>query len=189
MKDALKFRPKSADRRNRIRVFMFGRFRHFLPAAVWVLGVATAWADAGYLPLAGPMPLRFRVPAPPVSDQVNAPVAPAVAAPIILPTPPMPPGPKEPANAQPIQSVTNGAALEYNARPPAISSGPVMAPDPVISPQMLIKYFTAPTNAPVNANTEGVTGPVGFTPPMMASPTPLPPPSSKVTYSIPPDPK
>jgi hypothetical protein len=159
---ALKFRPQKADVRVRIRAFMFGRFRHLFPATQWVLGVATVWADAGYLPQAGPVPLRFRALAPPVSEQVNEPVAPAPRAPISLPSPPIPP----------IPPVTNGPALEFNAREPVIDPAPVVVPEAAVSPQMLMKFFTAPTKAVTNTNATdaGVMAPVGFTPPLVATP-------------------
>jgi hypothetical protein len=98
----------------------------------------------------------------------------------------MQPGPKETTPVPPIQAATNGPALEFNAREPATGAVPVIAPEPVISPQMLIKFFTAPTNAVTNAAAEGVKAPVGFTSPLLGAPPPAPPPSSKVTYSIPP---
>jgi hypothetical protein len=177
----LNFPAKKADRRVRIRVFMFERFRHFLPAAAWLFWAATAWADRGYLPVAGPLPLRFRVLPPPVSDQASAPAAPAPPAPISPPLPPMPSVPKETAPVPPIQPVTNGPTLEYNAREPVTGSAPVMAPDGLISPQMLIKYFTTPAKAATHATSAEAMAPVGFTPPMVATPGPTPPPANKGT--------
>jgi hypothetical protein len=148
------------------------------------------WSDAGYLPQAGPVPLRFRVLPPPVNDQVNAPVAPAPAppAPISLPSPPMPSALKQTTLVPPIQAVTNGPALEFNAGETATGSVPVPvnAPEAVISPQMLIKFFTAPTNAVTNATAAGVEAPVGFTPPLVATPPPKPPASSPAPHSSPP---
>jgi hypothetical protein len=181
---ALKFKAKNADIRLRTRVFMFGRFRHFLPAAAWVLGVATVvadpgFADAGYLPSAGPVPLRFRVLPPPAKEGVNAPVAPAPPAAISLPSPPMPVGPKEPTNAPPIPALQNGPPLEYNAREPVTSAMPATAPDAVVSPQMLMKYFTPGPNPATNEIPVGAQAPVDFNSPLGAPPKPLPPPSSK----------
>jgi hypothetical protein len=172
---ALKLRAEKADKRIRIRVFMFGRFRHFLPAAC-LLGAATLWADTGYLPLAGPVPLRFRVLPPPVVEPASPPVPPA---PIELPVPPKPVESKEPMVIPPIQPVTNGPPLEFNAREPAIGSAPVMAPDAAVSPQMLIKFFTGSPGAVTNSSNEKVMAPVGFTPPVTTPNPPAPPAPSK----------
>jgi hypothetical protein len=168
---------------------MFGRFRHFLPAAAWLLGVASLWAEAGYLPQAGPLPLRFRVLPSPVEEEVSAPeppAPPAPQAPVSLPLPPVPAAAKEPTPVPPIQPVTNGPALEYDAREPAIAVPHGIAPDAPISPQMLIKYFTAPTKPMTNAPTAEIPAAVGFTPPLVATPGSTQTPANKVTYSIPP---
>ena len=161
---------------------MFGRIHQLLPALVGFLGVATAWADTGYLPQTGPMPLRFRVPPPPVAEHVRAPVAPPPSAPIALPPPPMPPAPPVASNAAPANIVmpvvpTNGPALEFEAREPVIGPGPAAAPDGVISPQMLIKYFTTPAILGTNAAGMGVVAPVGFTPPPVTTPVTTPAPT------------
>jgi len=165
---------------------MFGRFRHFFPAAAWVLGVATVCAEAGYLPHSGPVPLRFRVLPPPVSDRVSAPVALAAPAPVSLPLPVMPAEPKAPILVPAIQTITNEPAVEYNAREPVQGPAPFMGPDALISPQMLIKYFTAPVKVATNASPGGALTPVGFTLPLVTTPQLTPQTSSKVTYSIPP---
>jgi len=87
--------------------------------------------------------------------------------------------PKEPTVSPPIQPVTNGPPLEYNAREPMIGSAPVIVPEAAVSPQMLIKYFIAPPNPGTNAPSERVLAPVDFTPPLMATPPPTPPASGK----------
>lgn len=163
---------------------MFGRIHQWLAAVVVVgiLKVATAWADAGYLPQAGPLPFRFRIPPPPVAEHLNAPPAPPPPAPIALPTPPMPSAPPETTIATPARmvkpvavAVTNGPALEFEAREPL--TGP--APDGVISPQMLMQYFTPSSKTATNAASLGVVAPIGFTPPPVTAPAPPPPPSGK----------
>jgi hypothetical protein len=167
---------------------MFGRFRQLLPATAWVLGIASVWADAahvrqtGYLPQAGPLQLRFRALPPPVSEENAQPAAPSPDPRILLPSPPMP---ATPTNSAVIQPVTNGPAVEFNAREP-IPAAPTNAPEPVISPQMLIKYFMGSTNAVSNTNASapGANGPVGFTSPLGTTPAPPPPISSKPTFSI-----
>jgi hypothetical protein len=158
---------------------MFGRIHQLLPAVVvGFLGSATAWADVGYLPLAGPLPLRFRVPPAPAPEHVHLPVAPPLPAPISMPPPmpSMPPPPQETSKVAPAKVVmpavpTNGPPLEYNAREPVIGPAPATAPDAVISPQMLLQYFTPPTHPATNGVSVGVVTPLGFTPPPVA---PLP---------------
>jgi hypothetical protein len=101
-----------------------------------------------------------------------------------LPSPPMPSGQKEPTAT--IPAVTNAPAVEMEARDAAKASPTVVAPEPVISPQMLIKYFTTSTNAVKSATTnmpaQEIGAPVGFTPPLGTAP----PPANKGTLSPPP---
>jgi len=172
---------------------MFGRIHQLLPAVVGFLGVATAWADAGYLPQAGPMALRFRVPPAPVAEHPHAPPAPTPPppAPIALPSPSMLSAPPETTNAAPTMifkpaPMTNAPALEFEAREPISGPGPTAAQDGVISPQMLIKYFTTPTNSSTNAAVRGVVSPIGFTPPPVTPPVPTPPTVSNGKPSTPP---
>jgi hypothetical protein len=155
---------------------MFGRFRHILPAVEWILGVATVWTDAGYLPHVGPVPLRFRAPAPPVSEQVTAP-APPPPMPIFLPPPPMPPAPKEQTRAPAVKPATNAPPLELNAREPITDPSTATMPEGAVSPQMLIKFFSTPAVANTNTVSGTVGAPVDFTPPTVASPSPTAPPS------------
>jgi hypothetical protein len=167
---------------------MFGRFRHFLPIAAWAMGIASVWPvvpqsealpQPGYLPQAGPEPLRFKVIVPlPTAPPSPPPVQPAIS----LPSPPIQPEAKESSNVPPIKSLTNGPAIEFNAREPVKEPVPT-TPDTVLSPQMLIKYFAAPTNAPsgnIPAPGTPLVSPVGFTPPLTApTPAAAPPPANK----------
>ncbi len=193
--------PPKADMLTRKRVFMFGCFHHLLPAMTGVLGVATVWADGGYLPSAGPLPLRFRVPCAPIVSQVNnsfpPPFLPPLfppppgSAPISLTTPPIPAsapdnaiaakGPAAPGTA------TNGLALGSDARRFVTGPASATAPDALVSPQMLLKYFTnsasASGNVATNATSLGVIAPLGFTPPPVPTAAPTPPPIGKPTSS------
>jgi hypothetical protein len=175
--------------RTGIRVFMFGRFRHFLTSVACGMGIATIGASAatlpqplaqpGYLPQAGPEPLRFRAVPPPVPEPPAAPVPPPPA-PIVLPSPAMPSTPKESANP-PIQSPTIGPELDFNAREAEKAPVPASPPDTVISPQMFLKYFAPSSNGATNAPVTGtVPGePVGFQSPISAPSPAQPPPPAK----------
>jgi hypothetical protein len=181
---------------------MFGYIHQLLPAMTGVLGVATVWADAGYLPHTGPLPLRFRLPPPPMVRQADAPFPPPFLPPffppptlISLPTPPMPSRPPDTAKTTnaPVLSgaATNGTALEFAAREPVTDPAPATGPEAVLSPQMLLKYFSTSTNASTHASTNaasnatslGVVAPFGFIPPPVTMAAPTPPPPSKATYS------
>jgi len=145
------------------------------------LGVATVvCASSGYLPTVGPSPLRFR------TAQTLATNAPACS----TPAPPEPPsapvsfldlpqlGPVQPTATEqpPVQSValpskpmiSEGYTAEaHSPAPQPISQG--TTPEPVVSPEMLVKYFTQP------AGTNSAAGsgpPVGFTPPAATSTPP-----------------
>jgi hypothetical protein len=159
---------------------MFGRIHQLLPAVVvGFFGVATAWADAGYLPHAGPLPLRFRMPPPPVAERPSVPAPPPPPAPIVLPTPPMPSVLPETTNALPKpakpEAVTNGPALRFDAREPVTSPAPTSATNVVVSPQMLMQFFTIPTKAAARGTNAGVVEPIGFSPPSVPTPPPTPP--------------
>jgi hypothetical protein len=163
---------------------MFGRIHQWLPA-LGFLGVASVWAEPGYLPQIGPMALRFRVPPQGVVDYPRA--LPPPPAPLILPAPTMPIAPPaETSNAAPTAIVmpvipTNGPPLEFNAREPMNDFAPIAAPNGVVSPQMLIKYFTTQPNPGTNAPGTGATTPVGFNPPPVTLPTPAMPAPTKPT--------
>jgi hypothetical protein len=81
-------------------------------------------------------------------------------------------------------AVTNGPPLEFNAREPV--AGPtIIAPDAVISPQMLIKYFTVPTSAATNAPIAAPVTPMGFTPPPVTPSAPPPTPGKAAPSTAP----
>jgi hypothetical protein len=173
---------------------MLGYINQLLPAMTGILGVATVWAGDGYLPRVGPVPLRFRAPAPVMVNQVSAsvpapfpppflpPYFPPV--PIALPTPPLPTNRLDistTSNVPPAMlPVTNGPALQFDAREPE-----TLGPDAVVSPQMLLKFFSASTNANAVSNTAPpeVIAPLRFTPPIVPTSQPAPPTGSKATYS------
>jgi hypothetical protein len=100
----------------------------------------------------------------------------------------MPSAPPEATNAAPAKiekpvAVTNGPALEFEAREPLTGPTPASPPNVVISPQMLIKYFTTPPPAATNAASVGAVTPVGFTPPPVTTPAPTTPASAKAAHS------
>jgi|HubBroStandDraft_2_1064218.scaffolds.fasta_scaffold402347_2 hypothetical protein len=176
---------------------MLGNIHQLLPAMAGVMGVATVWADTGYLARTGPLPLRFREEPPAIIKHINASFPPPFLPPyfppptlISLPTPSMPatpPDTSQATNDPPLPgATTNGAALEFVARRLVDDPAPPAGPDGIVSPQMLLKYFTTSTNGSPKAGRNpvsvGVIAPLGFTPPM-AEPGPMPPPSSKATYS------
>lgn len=151
---------------------MFGRAYQLMPAVVTgILMVLTARAEPGYLPWAGPLPLRFRVATPPVSEHAK----PAIVAPsppaIALPAPTMPSAPMETnkVNSKPA-AITNAPPVEFTARETDLTPPATNVADKVISPEMLIQYFTMPTNGATNAASVGTRAPVRFTPPPVTPP-------------------
>ena len=135
-----------------------------------VLSVATAASTGpGYLPRVGPAPLRFLAPPRVCTKRFVLPVPvpdPASVVPQIEKMPPLP----RPASS----------ALELPGPMPQAESGPAQpqmetAPaDAVVSPQMLLRYFTQTNNSAAS-----VIAPMEFTPPRAAVPAP-----SKATFSI-----
>jgi len=177
---------------------MFGSIHQLLPAMAGIMGVATVWADTGYLARTGPLPLRFRDLPPALVKQISAPFPPPFLPPLFpppvlisLPTPPMPFTPPDTSQTtnDPVLpgAPTNGSALEFNARQLVDDPAPPTGPDVVVSPQMLLKYFATPTNgspkAVRNAAAMGVIAPLGFNPPPVTQSPPTPPPAGKATYS------
>jgi hypothetical protein len=181
---------------------MLGSIHQLLPAMAGVMGVATVWADTGYLARTGPVPLRFMDSPVPIVKQVGAPFPPPFLAPffpppvpISLPTPPLPSRPPDTSNvtndADLLVAATNGPALEFDAREFVSDPGSATAPEPLVSPQMLLKYFTTLTNASANASanantnastnaassvmSSGMVAPLGFTPPSVTIVMPTPP--------------
>jgi hypothetical protein len=129
---------------------------------------ALAAASPGYLPCIGPASLRFRPVPAPVTNQFVLPAPeplpePAAIAPKPeIPTPPAPViVPPEPA------AVTNQVSSAPAGSPP---------PDEVVSPQMLLRYFSKSTNG----TSSGIIAPMDFTPPKAVDPASS---SSKATYS------
>ncbi len=137
------------------------------------LGLAAAASPGpGYLPVAGPAPLRFFAAHWPCTNRfvltVPAP-APEPASVVSQAAKSAPPRPLTPAST----------ALGPPAVIPQADGGKAPAPvesippDGVVSPQMFLKYFTKPANSAAAA-----AGPLDFTPPKIA-----PPNSSSATYS------
>ncbi|MGD1085882.1 MAG: hypothetical protein ABSA47_14190 [Verrucomicrobiota bacterium] len=131
-------------------------------------------AAPAYLPVVGPVPLRFRAPAPPVTNLVRMTLPPPDAAPV---SPPPVAEVAAKTNAPPV--APSPAAPVPEANPTAISNtpGPVAAsavPEPMVSPQMLLRYFNRTTNGISSA----ITTPMEFAPPIPAGR-----PSSTATYS------
>ena len=138
-------------------------------------GVTAIWAAGGYLPQVGPASLRYRPLPQPAARQISQRILFECPAAAPLPPPsvtlPVPTAPAAPATV-PVP-VTNPPAVEYDARDFGGAAMRMPRPDLMISPQMLIKYFTPSTNG----SGTGAGAPVGFTPPTAAPPAPLPPPS------------
>lgn len=150
---------------------MFTRILQWLPAVVVVLTIATASADSGFLPHAGPLPLRFRAPPPPAVEHAKPAVIAPVPATIALPAPTMPSAPPETNNVTiKLAATTNAPAIEFVARDPDTTTPAVPVADKVISPQMLIQYFTTSTNAGVAPAGPGPRAPISFTPPPVTAP-------------------
>lgn len=152
--------------------------RSILAPCTAVLLGAQAQAGLGYLPVAGPAPLRFSAPQPapaalpafPAEDKkaegtpVPSPVLSSRSAPV----------PDLPSTLPPPEAASNP--------PQGVSSLPVPEPPvlPMIPPEVLVQVFTeaAGTNRAM-----AVTVPVPFQPALA-----VPPPSSRATYSLKPRP-
>lgn len=130
---------------------------------------AVAAPGSTYLPAIGPAPLRFLQLPTPVTNWVSDP------APLF---PDLTPAVEEPSNAIPaipaVAPVPTPDAITNTASSIAVTTEaaftPIGSPDTisVISPQMLLRYFTPGTNSPAPAQPDAV----GFTPPV--SPASLP---------------
>jgi hypothetical protein len=155
---------------------MFGRLRHWAGAGAAIAGLAFGVSAApGYLPVVGPVALRFRSAAQPATNLVRMP----------LPPPDPPPVAQPALPAADSEAKTNAPAV-VPASAPAVSTV-ASNPDegaippgsqPLISPQMLLRYF----NRSTNGVSSGIMAPVDFAPP-----PPPKPPVSTATYST--DPK
>jgi hypothetical protein len=136
---------------------MFGQLRQRMIAAAGFSSiVAVVWADSGYLPKGGPLPLRFAALALLRTNGVSQPA-------------PMPSDAEGMTDED--NDIANGseavipplAGTNANASQAEImeaSSAPAIRPaqEPVISPQMLMQYFRGPTNGVA----AGPTDPVPF---------------------------
>jgi hypothetical protein len=155
---------------------MFGRLRHWAGAGAAIAGLALGVSAApGYLPAVGPVALRFRPAAQPATNLVRMP----------LPPPDPPPAAPPALPAADSEAKTNTPAV-VPASAPAVSTvtgnpdeGAIPpGTQPLISPQMLLRYF----NRSTNGVSSGIMAPVDFAPP-----PPPKPPASTATYST--DPK
>jgi hypothetical protein len=137
----------------------------------------------GYLSAVGPVPLRFQLP--PEPPPTNAPAA-HVAAPAAEATNLSPPAPGYLDAAATFDILNPLPAREYYATsstfpppvtPPAPVQVPVEAsqPEPSVSPEMLLRYFTRQTNG----TGMSVIAPIGFNPPAATTP-----PSSTATFTV-----
>jgi len=151
---------------------MSARLRHWAGAGAVFAGLAFGVSAApGYLPVVGPVALRFRPAAPPATNLVHMPLPPPDPPSSIssdFATPPAPPAPSaKPAPAPaPASLPATNAPAEPDANPSASESK--------VLPQMLLRYFSRATNGAGG----GIIAPVDFAPPAAASP-----PSSTATYS------
>jgi len=158
---------------------MFGRLSHWAIAGAALSGLAMrVLATPGYLPVVGPVALRFLAPAQPVTNQAQTPLPPPVAPPVNPPPPAevavktSAPAPSAPPAAPPADT---NPPVDLSTSAPAATSSP---PDPMISTQSLLKFFNRSTNGPSSA----VIAPMNFAPPASAIP-----PSSSATYSTSPN--
>jgi hypothetical protein len=150
------------------------------------------------LPGLGPVPLRFLVTPPPIRSNTLPPLAmsdPVVIPPTnsvtespiqpipILSSPPDTNAPSLAAASTPAPMAKAAGLPETNSAPPSAST-PLITPlfvdtneAPVLSPQMLVRFFTQPGSTNRNVS---VIMPVGFDPAR-----PVSPPSSSATYTTP----
>lgn len=143
----------------------FGCWRPLSWVALAGLSIATLGAaDCGYLPRIGPAPLRFLRPPVPATHQ------------LALPAPAVEPEPDPEVTVSNIEktiaatpppltmSTTRPSPAPNNGTP----NGPMgfTAPEEVVSPQMLLKFFGKPANG---ANSSA-TAPLDFTPPKPVAP-------------------
>lgn len=154
----------------------FGRLRHWAMAGAVISGLAMrVLAIPGYLPAVGPANLRFLPEARPATNLAAIALPPPVEEPDSQPPPAevaaSPPAPSAPPAAPPPET---NSPVSLSPLPPA--AAPMT--DPMISPQMLLKYFNRSTNGAAG----GVIAPMEFAPPSSAKP-----PSSTATYSTSPN--
>jgi hypothetical protein len=143
------------------------------------LNVAAGW---GYLPVAGPAPLRFQAPSRPKASLKPLP-------PLAVTEPAGTASDTESADGVGAKAQTGSSSAAANTSAPTPPDTQADAPasamgaaanatasqEGLLTPQMLVKYFlSGPTNAPANS----VFIPLGFRPPQPGTP-----PSSQATYS------
>ncbi len=148
--------------------------------------VLPAHGGGGYLPMVGPAPLRYLTPPRPSTHHYLLPVP----APEPAPEPPpklaeaklsaakaKPRKPAPPVAPAPTPATEEQSAVIYEAASgPPQTQPPATGPEEIISPQMFLKYFNQPTNAPVGTPrvpivTPGAPAlPTDFTPPKAAPP-------------------
>jgi len=157
---------------------MLGRLRHWAEAGSAVMGLALGVsASPGYLPVVGPAPLRFRPAAQSVTNLVRMPLPPPDPPPATPPPTPLTPpaaAVTEAKTAPPAAAPSSAPVILAPTNSPAGPDATPFGSEPMISPQMLLKYFNRSTNGTVS----GVIAPVDFAPPAVARPV-----SSTATYS------
>jgi hypothetical protein len=133
--------------------------------------VALASADTGYLPRVGPAPLRFQSVPKTATNHYELPPP--------EPTPePQPvatkPDVKTPTLAVKTPATTETTVISSQIPAPAVEpdSGPGRSED-VVSPQMLLRYFSKSTNGTATS----IVAPIQFTPPKTETPP------SKATFT------
>jgi len=155
---------------------MFGCLRHWAGAGAVFTGLVCGVSAApGYLPAVGPAALRFRPAAPSGTNLVRMALPPPDVAPTILSTPSTNTAADTEVKPATAAAPPASAALILAATntPPQQEAAP-FGSEPLISPQMLLKYFNRSTNGAGS----GIIAPVDFAPPPAA-----PARSSTATYS------
>lgn len=125
---------------------------------------ALASADTGYLPRVGPAPLRFQsVPKPATNHYLLPPREPVPEPqPVAAKSEVKPPAPAVTASAP-------GETTVISSQIPASATEPDPVPgrsEDVISPQMLLRYFSKSTNG----TSTSIVAPIQFTPPKTETP-------------------
>lgn len=155
---------------------MFGRLRHWAGAGAVITGLVCGVSAApGYLPAVGPAALRFRPAAPSGTNLVRMALPPPDVSPSTASTASTNTAADTEAKPAPAAATLSSAPLIFAVTntPPQPEAAPFGA-EPLISPQMLLKYF----NRSTNGASSGIIAPVDFAPP-----APAPPRSSTATYS------
>lgn len=148
----------------------FGSFAGGVLASSGIGRAGEQWNPGAYLTKVGPVPLRFLSAEPPATNFVRMPL------PAPKPPPAVTPAASEDATPKKAAPPTPPAAAPQAASPPAPAEPTVAPPaaDPMISPQMLMKFF----NHSTNGSSSGILAPMDFAPPSSAKPA-----SGSATYS------